>query len=191
MSKHPSRGYAWGRAGRGAQGFAGQNGQPSIVAQGLSCSQASPLASGTCTVTPAPCGVDILGSTTLDSNPAGIAPNVDGTLTVTAGDACQFQPMAAYLAGYERQTGTEIANANRLPMLLIRLDVGNVAALRRLGNAGSGIITDPFNAQQCSPLAIRVGPFSSTNEQNMTWVLRNINIVTIHMFLDVWGFAIS
>ncbi len=181
----------WARPGRGNQPFAGNGNGQQVVSNAISCSQASPLANAACVVTPAPCGVDILGSTTLASDAAGILAGAQGVLTVTAGDACQFQPLAAYLAAYERQAPTTIANANRLPMLLIALLIGNVSALRRIGGIGSGIVTDPFNAQQATPLAIRTGPFSSTNEQNMTWTLQNLNNVTVHMFLDIWGYAIS
>lgn len=184
-----NRNFAWARQGRGNQGFAG-NGQQ-VVSNALSCSQASPLANAACDVTPAPCGVDVLGSTTLASNPLGIAIGGQGVLTVTAGDACQFQPLAAYLASYERQGDVAIANEDRAPMLLIALLIGNVSALRRLGGIGSGIITDPYNAQQATPLAIRTGPFSSTNEQNMTWTLQNLNNFVIHEFINVWGYAIS
>ncbi len=183
-----NRGMAWARPGRGNQGYMGNSG---VVSGALSCSQASPLANNACDVSPAPCGVDVLGSTTLASNPAGIAVGGQGVLTVTAGDACQFQPLAAYLAAYERQADTAVADAVRVPMLLISLLIGNVSALRRLGGIGSGIISDPFNAQQATPLAIRTGPFSSTNEQNMTWTLQNLNNVVIHEFLNIWGYAIS
>ncbi len=188
-----NNGMRWARPGHGAQGYAGQPaGRAGILTTGaLSCSQASPLANSVCEVNPAPCGVDVLGSTSLASNPLGIATGVQGVLTVTAGDACQFQPLAAYLAAYERQGDAVIANASRLPMLLVALDIGNVAMLRRRGDLGAGIVTDPYNAQQATPLAIKTGPFSSTNEQNMTMTLTNINIVTIHMFLDVWGSAIN
>ena len=181
----------WARPGRGNQPFAG-NARAGIVTTGaLSCSQASPLASASCDVAPAPCGVDVLGSTSLASNPLGILTGAQGVLTVTAGDACQFQPLAAYIAAYQRQADDSIANANRLPLLLIALDVGNVAMLRRRGDVGSGIITDPYNAQQATPLAIRTGPFSSTNEQNLTMTLNNVNNLTVHMFLDIWGSAIN
>ena len=186
---HSGASYAFARPGQGNRGFAG-NGQ-GVVSSGISCNTASPLARAACDVTPAPCGVDVLGSTSMVTNPTGIAAGAPATLTVTAGDSCQFQALAAYVAAYEFQGATTIANANRLPLLLTRLDIGNVSALRRLGGIGSGIITDPYNAQQGSVMAIRTGPFSSTNEQNMTWVFLNVNFVLTHVYLDVWGFSIN
>lgn len=180
--------YNFTRPGRGNRGFAGQAG---VVSSGISCNTASPLAQAACDVQPAPCGVDVLGTTSLVTDPTGVAAGGQATLTTTAGDSCQFQALAMYVAAYEFQAATTIANAARLPLLLIRMDVGNVSALRRVGGNGSGIITDPYNAQQASVMAIRTGPFSSTNEQNLSTVYQNLNNLLVHVFQDIWGYAIN
>jgi hypothetical protein len=91
------------------------------------------------------CGADVIGATSLTDAPAGVAVGAQTTLTVTAGDACQFQPRALYIAAYEFQAATAIANSTRLPLLMLAANVGNVSMLRRLGTNAAGIITDPYN----------------------------------------------
>lgn len=120
----------------------------------------------------------------------GVAIGDTVTLTITAGDACMFQPRAMYIAAYEFQGATTVANNARLPLLLRAANVGNVSMLRRTDTQGSGIITDPFNAdKQLTP--VDWAAFSSINEQSLTLTLQNINNTLVHVYVDIWGDNIS
>lgn len=163
-----------------------------VTSQGLSCNQTSPLANNACEVKPAPCGVDILGATTRVTDAAGVAAGGVGTLTLTAGDSCQFQPISMYIGAFLAIAGALLDPAAvRKTILLTSLKVGNVEALRRQGAAGNGINTDPFNAEQYGPQQIRVGPFSSTQGQNLVMEFTNWNNAAMQYSAVVWGFAIN
>lgn len=170
--------------------FGGYAGQPAPSARGLSCPTSQPYAFPDCDRVAPVCGADLIAANSMEDNITGIAVGAEFVLTITAGDACQFQPRALYIAAYEFQAATTIANANRLPLLLRAANVGNVSMLRRTNTLGAAVITDPFNAQkQLTP--VDWSAFSSVNEQSLTLTFQNINNVIIHGFVAIWGDNLS
>ncbi len=164
---------------------------PAGATGNASCTRASGLATNVCEVAPAPCGVDVLGSTTRATDTGGVAAGADGTLTFTAGDSCSFQPISMYIGLFLAIVGSLYDPAAvRKTGLLQSLKVGNVEALRRAGGIGAGINTDPFNADQCAPLQFRSGPFASTTGQNLVMVVTNPNNAAMQLTAVIWGYAI-
>jgi hypothetical protein len=168
---------------RRRRGYAGNSGS--------NCTRASGLATNVCEVAAAPCGVDVLGASTRATDTAGIAAGADGTLTFTAGDSCQFQPISMYIGLFLAIAGSLYDPAAvRKTGMLNSLKVGNVEALRRAGGLGSGINTDPYNAEQSAPLQFRSGPFASTTGQNLVMVINNPNNAAMQVTSVLWGYAI-
>lgn len=164
---------------------------PAGATSGSNCTRASGLATNVCEVAAAPCGVDVLGSSTRATDTAGIAAGADGTVTFTAGDSCQFQPISMYIGLFLAIAGSLYdPAAERKTGMLYSLKVGNVEALRRAGALGSGINTDPYNAEQCAPLQFRSGPFASTAGQNLVAVVNNPNNAAMQVTMVIWGYAI-
>lgn len=183
--------YNWAQgAFGGSRGYAGATAS-APHAQGISCPTSQPDAFPDCPERVPPiCGANLIAANSMEVTPAGVQIGAQQSLTITAGDACQFRARAIYISAYEFQGATSIANAARLPLILRTVTVGNVSMLRRTDTLGSGPITDPFNAEkQLTP--VDWSPFSSINEQSLIMGFQNINNVPVHIFVNIWGDNLS
>ncbi len=138
-----------------------------------------------------PCGVNVIGGTTLGT--PGIAPGATGPLVITAGDAGYFQPRAIYWEALPRSTDDLVdisllpSGCCVLPSILVDAAIGRVSVLRRGGSPDRGLIQGGF-ANTKELVAVDWGEFVSTNEQNLTLFFYNLVAgIDVHVCVDLWG----
>lgn len=168
-------------------GFAGQlecpPGTSNVNDKRYSCE------AGMCAEEKPVCGCNVIGANTFALAPNGVAAGATVNLAVDAGDACRWQPRSLLLVAYE----ADVANPERLaapivqvPFLLLDARVGTIPMVRRIGANNFGIISDGYSDRK-EITCVDWAPFTSVQNQGLTFSFLNIGANPVHMFTDNWG----
>lgn len=142
-----------------------------------------------CERLPPVCGANVLGWNTLAIAQSGVAPGVSITIPLDAGDACKWQPRALFLAAFEADGVTAQRLASplvQLPFLLLNASVGSIPQIRRANRIDFGILSDAYSDRK-ELTAVDWAPFTSVQNQGLSFIVQSIVNENIHIFGVVWG----
>lgn len=135
------------------------------------------------------CGCNLLAGNTFVLFPLGVPAGGIANLAIDAGDACRWQPRSLLLVAYE----ADAVNPERLaapivqvPFLMINARVGSIPMMRRSGQNDFGAISDGFSDRK-EITCVDWAPFTSVQNQGLTFTWVNIGPNPVHMFTDMWG----
>lgn len=135
------------------------------------------------------CGCNVLGANTFALAPNGVAAGATINLAMDAGDACRWQPRSMLIVAYE----ADVANPERLaapivqvPTLLLNAAIGTIPMIRRIGANNFGIISDGYSDRK-EITCVDWAPFTSVQNQGLTFTYLNIGANPVHIFNDMWG----